>query len=90
MAQKSRPVARAGAGNSASRAKRGRYTPPTPKSTKHSPYWLPVVMAACLLCGLLVLVSNYLNVLPGDAQNRYLLLGLGLVTTGFVMASTYR
>ena len=69
---------------------RGRYTPPTPKETKHSPLWVPVVMTAALVCGLIVLIGNYLNMLPGDAQNRYLLLGLGLVTGGFVMASTYR
>jgi hypothetical protein len=47
-------------------------------------------MTTALLCGLVVLISNYLNMLPGDAQNRYLLLGLGLVTGGFVLASTYR
>ncbi len=69
---------------------RGRYTPPTSKETKHSPLWVPVTMTAALICGLIVLVGNYLNMLPGDAQNRYLLLGLGLVTGGFVMASTYR
>ncbi len=71
-------------------AARGRYTPPKPRTEKHSPYWVPVVMTAALLCGLAVLIANYLNMLPGDAQNRYLLLGLGLVTGGFVMASTYR
>jgi hypothetical protein len=71
-------------------ATRGRYTPPTPKTVKHSPVWVPVVMTAALLCGLFVLIGNYLNMLPGDAQNRYLLLGLALVTGGFVMASTYK
>ncbi len=69
---------------------RGRYTPPTPKTEKHSPYWVPVVMTTAMLSGLFVLVGNYLNMLPGDAQNRYLLLGLALVTGGFGLASTYR
>ncbi len=68
----------------------GRYTAPTPKSTKRSAHWVPYVLSALLLSGLMVLVGNYLNMLPGDAQNRYLLLGLGLVTGGFTMASTYR
>jgi hypothetical protein len=70
--------------------RRGRYTPPKPRTEKRSPLWVPVVMTTALLCGLVVLISNYLNMLPGDAQNRYLLLGLGLVTGGFVLASTYR
>jgi hypothetical protein len=89
MPQKSGPNKSGPNKSGLQRAKLGRYTPPTPKTVKRSPFWVPVVMGAALLSGLVVLLGNYLNMLPGDAQNRYLLLGLTLVTSGFVMASTY-
>ncbi len=40
--------------------------------------------------GLLVIVLNYLGLLPGEFENRYLFLGLGLVTAGFVMTTRFR
>ncbi len=68
----------------------GRYTPPIPKSEKASPRWLAVVMLALLVAGMLVVVCNYLGVLPGEASNGYLFLGLGLITAGFLVATRYR
>jgi hypothetical protein len=68
----------------------GRYTPPTPKSKKVSPVWVPAIMFTCLGLGLVVIVVNYLDVLPGGTQNWYLLLGLGLITAGFLTATQYR
>jgi hypothetical protein len=36
-------------------------------------------------------VLNYLGLMPsGDTQNRYLLLGIGLISAGFLMATNYR
>ena len=43
-----------------------------------------------LLTGLVVIVANYLELLPGDGSNRYLLLGLVLIIGGFILATTYR
>jgi hypothetical protein len=71
----------------------GRYTPPIPREVKVSPRWVPVLMFAFLISGLLVIVLNYLGVLPtksGNASNWYLLLGLGLITSGFITATGYR
>jgi hypothetical protein len=68
----------------------GRYTPPKPKTEKHSPLWVATTMTTALLSGVLVIVANYLSLLPGDTQNRYLFLGLGLVIVGFSMAANYR
>lgn len=71
----------------------GRYTPPTPKEFKVSPTWVPVLMLVFLVAGMLVIVSNYLpgaGILPGDTDNKYLLLGLGLITAGFITATKYR
>ena len=73
-----------------SKSKPSRYTPPKPKSEKSSPLWVPVVMTTMLLAGLLVLVLNYLELLPGATPTRYTLLGLVLITSGFFVATTYR
>ena len=73
-----------------SKAKRSRYTPPPPKKAPPSPLWVPVVMATMMLTGLIVVLANYLGALPGDQENRYLLIGLVLITGGFVLATTYR
>ena len=67
----------------------GRYTPPIPKEQKVSPRWVPILMFALLGLGVLVIVLNYLDLLPGDTSNTYLLVGLGLITGGFVVATNY-
>ena len=67
----------------------GRYTPPVPREMKVSPPWVPVLMFALLGLGVAVIVLNYLGVLPGDTQNWYLVLGLGLITAGFITATNY-
>jgi hypothetical protein len=71
----------------------GRYTPPIPKEVKRSPRWVPVLMFSLLAAGLVVIILNYLGVMPtksGEASNWYLLLGLGLITGGFITATGYR
>ncbi len=73
-----------------SKSKRSRYTPPTPTKAPPSPLWVPVLMATLLLTGLVVIVGNYMALLPGDTSNRYLMLGLLLVVCGFILATTYR
>lgn len=67
----------------------GRYTPPIPHEQKISPRWVPVLMFFFLLSGAAVIVVNYLGLLPGEADNRYLLLGLALITGGFITATRY-
>jgi hypothetical protein len=67
----------------------GRYTPPIPREQKVSPPWVPIVMFGCLGLGVLMIVLNYLNLLPGDASNGYLLGGLALITVGFIAATQY-
>jgi hypothetical protein len=47
-------------------------------------------MTTALLTGLSVIVLNYLKLLPGEAENRYLFLGLGLVIFGFTLAANYK
>jgi len=67
-----------------------RYTPPVPRSEKVSPKWVPIVMFAALGLGMLVILANYVSLLPGDGpSNMYLLLGLVLITIGFVTATKF-
>lgn len=67
-----------------------RYTPPVRKETKVSPPWVPILMFALLALGVVVIILNYLDVLPGGADNRWLLAGLVAITGGFVTATQYR
>lgn len=68
----------------------GRYTPPVPKQYKVSPRWVPVLMGLMLALGMVVIVFNYLGLVPGgEASNWYLLAGLGLITGGFVVATRW-
>jgi hypothetical protein len=71
-------------------ASSSRYTPPTPKSVKVSPPWVPVLMFALLVVGSLMIVLNYLELLPGAVTNWYLLGGLGLILGGIFTATQYR
>ena len=72
-------------------ASTGRYTPPTPKSKKVSPKWVPAVMFICLGLGVVIILANYVGLMPGgDANNWYLLIGLALITAGFLIATQYR
>jgi hypothetical protein len=74
-----------------SKSKRSRYTAPAPKKAEPSKLWVPVALTTLLACGLIVIVANYLNLLPGpDTENRYLLLGIVLISGGFLMATNYR
>jgi hypothetical protein len=66
----------------------GRYTPPIPREQKVSPWWIPALMFALLGIGVLVIIVNYMGVL-WDTTNVGLLIGLGLITGGFITATNY-
>ncbi len=67
----------------------GRYTPPIPREQKISPMWVPVLMFALLGAGALIIVLNYIGLMPGDTSNWYLVLGLGLILGGIITATNY-
>jgi Cell division protein CrgA len=72
-------------------AKPSRYTPPKPKTAKRSPLWVPVTMFTTLGAGMVVILGNYLQLLPGGSvRNSYLFLGLGLLVSGFVLSTQLR
>jgi hypothetical protein len=95
----SAPAPPATGGSASTNANRGprraqssssRYTPPIPRSVKQSPPWVPVLMFGLLIVGAIMIVLNYLELLPGSASNLYLLGGLGLILSGIFVATQYR
>jgi len=72
----------------------GRYTAPT-SAARHapSPRWVPVLMFSLWGLGLLLIVLNYMGVLPGSADGGngwYLVGGLGAILAGIMVATQYR
>ncbi len=67
----------------------GRYTPPIPRTVRRSPRWYGVLTLVLMLAGVLVILFNYLSVLP-TVSAWYLLVGLVLIFAGFMMATRYR
>jgi hypothetical protein len=73
-----------------SKSKRSRYTPPPPKAEPPSRLWVPAAMFAMWGVGLAVVILNYTGLLFGDPANSYLILGLVLITAGFLLATRFR
>lgn len=71
----------------------GRYTPPVPTASRApSPKWVPITMFSLWGVGLLVIILNYMNVLPGsDGGNGwYLVGGLVAILAGILVSTQYR
>lgn len=72
-----------------------RYTAPstTGRSAGPSPRWVPVLMFGLWGLGLLLIILNYMGVLPGtdDSGNGwYLVAGLVSILSGIMVATQYR
>ncbi|CAB4763347.1 unannotated protein [freshwater metagenome] len=55
-----------------------------------SPMWVPVLMFTLLGIGIIVILLNYVQLLPGATDNWYLLLGLGFILGGIITATQFR
>ena len=66
-----------------------RYTAPIPRSVRHSPPWFGPVLLALLVIGLLLIVGNYVGIMPGGTSNWYLIGGLIGIVIGAMMATQY-
>ena len=50
-----------------------------------SPRWYTILMSSLMIIGVLLIVLNYLTLLPGSVSRWYLWSGLGLIGAGFLM-----
>ena len=66
-----------------------RYTPPVPSYKKVSPPWWPATMFVPWGLGIVVIILNYVEFLPGSVSNWYVLGGLGLILAGIIAATQY-
>ena len=55
-----------------------------------SPKWYVFLMFGLMAVGIMVILLNYVGVLPGGTGNRYLLGGLAGIAVGFTMTLGYR
>lgn len=68
-----------------------RYTPRSGTVHTPSPMWVPILMIALMVIGLLVIFLHYVDLfLPGAVSNWWLLGGLGLILGGIITATQYR
>jgi hypothetical protein len=71
-----------------------RYTAPRPGASKRpSPPWVPVLMFGLWGVGLLVIILNYMELLPGTTgggNGWYLVGGLVAILAGIMVATQYR
>lgn len=71
----------------------GRYTAPTVHTAAElheTKPWVPYLMFAFLIVGLVMIIGNYLEILPGASDGKYLLGGLLSITGGFATATQLR
>jgi hypothetical protein len=77
-----------------SKSKRRRYQAPPKPKPKPSPKWFGPLILFFMGAGVIVIVLNYLSLMPHPAnqgaQNLWLWVGLGSIAVGFVGATQLR
>ncbi|MGH8995943.1 MAG: cell division protein CrgA [Acidimicrobiales bacterium] len=68
----------------------GRYTRPIPKNVKRSHRLFGPAILFLMIFGILMILLNYLTVLPGAVSIWYLISGLVIIFVAFLMATRYR
>jgi hypothetical protein len=63
--------------------------PPIPEKAKISPPWYAALMFGLMAVGVLVIILNYIGLVPGGQQSMYLYLGLAAIGGGFMMTLNY-
>ncbi|HEX7464744.1 MAG TPA: cell division protein CrgA [Actinomycetota bacterium] len=73
------------------RSKRRSYVAPPPKrKPKDSPPWFGWLILGVMGLGVLTIVFNYMNLVPGGTNQGYLWGGLALIAVGFGLATRLR
>jgi hypothetical protein len=68
----------------------GRYTRPVPTGVRKSPRWFGPLILLLMVAGVLMILLNYLTLLPGSVSVGYLAAGLVVIFVAFLMATRYR
>ncbi len=86
------PKANAKIGRYKTAEESGRYTPPIPKDVRHSSKAYGILVLSLLIAGVAIIFLNYITGLPFLAHGSpwYLVIGLGVIFAGFLMATRYR
>lgn len=63
--------------------KQVQHTPPPPKDVKVSPKWYVWTMTALMTVGVLIIILNYIGLMPGEI--RWLYIGLIAIAAGMAM-----
>ena len=64
------------------------HTPPPPKEVKVSPTWYVATLFSLMAIGVIIIILNYIDLMPGEALN-WLYVGLLSIAVGFVMTLNY-
>jgi hypothetical protein len=86
----SKPGSRKNVGRYVAPEVRGKVTARRPVGEDHSPRWYGALIVALLALGTLLIVMNYLAVLPGSVSSWYLVGGLFVMFFGFFLATRYK
>jgi len=74
--------------------RKGKQPPPRqitpPKQKGPSPTWYIAIMFGLMAIGVIVIVLNYMGLLPDGTKNLYLVLGLAMIAGGFGMTLNFR
>jgi cell division protein CrgA len=89
MAKRVKPTKPGHGGGRVTPKASSRYTPPIPRDQKVSPKIVPILMFTFLGLGMVTILLNYVDLLPGGAKNGYLIIGLVFITAGFITATQY-
>lgn len=67
------------------------YAPPPPKrKRRESPRWFGFLVIGLMAVGVAMIVTNYMQLLPGGSRSFWLFVGLGLIAGGFAAATQWR
>ena len=72
-----------------SKSKRVTRQPPPKAKPKSSPLWVGALFFTLLLTGVVIIIINYLGLLPGENAAWALWYGLGLISASFVVATQW-
>lgn len=86
-----RPAKHAGSatGKYLSPEARGAYTAPLSRYAHQSPPWYGWAVVGVFVVGLVSIVLNYLNALPGGTSVWYLFVGILIIFAGFALMMRY-